>query len=143
MNGFDPDITSGFGRDPDKGNTIELIDMIFALSNVRLVKEIVQNNIAQIEQLGGISKGQTEGLRSMIMQKQRALFADLTGVETHLQDIVNVSSLSGVEKVKALNKISFTPEQSRALITAVSFAINHMAKFVPGYIGSGLPESMI
>jgi hypothetical protein len=60
---------------------IELIDVVFALSNVRLVKEIVQDNLRQLDQLNAVGKGQTEGLKSMILQKQQQALKDLNGVE--------------------------------------------------------------
>jgi len=122
---------------------IELIDIIFAFSNVRLVRELVQDQIRQLEEMGG-SKGQTEGLREMIMVKQKTLYTNLSEVEKLLEGIIDMNITSGARMVGTRN-IQLNAEQSRAMISAIVFAINHMAKFVPGSnVGSGgLPESMI
>lgn len=108
---------------------IELIDVVFALSNIRLVKEIVQDNLRQLSELDKMGKGQTEGLKMMIVQKQEQAFKDLDGVEKTLDRIVeeSIAQAGGA----AQRDVSLGPEQSRALITALSFAIAHLMKFMP------------
>jgi hypothetical protein len=112
---------------------IEMIDLIFALSNVRLVKEIVKENLKQMEDLTSASKGQTEGLRNMILQKQHQALDDLTGVETVLGDIAKESKTEPGERPQ--RNISLGPDHSKALIYALSFAIGHLARFIPGQPG--------
>ncbi len=110
---------------------IELIDVVFALSNIRLVKEIVQDNLRQLDQLDrmGMSKGQTEGLKAMIMEKQKQAYADLEKVEQTLNAIVEESvAPAGVPPQR---DVSLGADQSRALITALAFAISHLMKFMP------------
>lgn len=123
-------------------NNIELIDVIFAFSNIKLVRELVQDNIRQLNE-ADISKGQTEGLKAIIIQKQRSLYDSLTEVEKMLESIIdaNVSPQNGPAGVR---NIKLNPAQSQAFVGAIVFAINHMAKFVPGpgLGGSGLPESI-
>ena len=110
---------------------IELIDVVFALSNIRLVKEIVQGNLRQLDQLDrmGMGKGQTEGLKAMIVQKQKQAYDDLEKVEQTLNTIVEESVAPA--GVKPQRDVSLGPDQSQALITALSFAISHLMKFMP------------
>ena len=108
---------------------VELIDVVFALSNIRLVKEIVQDNLRQLSELDHAGKGQTEGLKAMIVQKQQHSFQDLVGVEKTLNLIVEESIAR--QSVAMQSDISLGPEQSRALVTALSFAIGHLMKFMP------------
>lgn len=116
---------------------IELIDVIFALSNIRLVKEIVQDNMKQLSELDRVGKGQSEGLKAMIVQKQQQAYDDLNGVETTLNGIIEESiARAGGGQAR---DISLGPEQSRALVTALSFAIGHLMKFMPQQ-GSGPGE---
>lgn len=123
---------------------IELIDVIFAFSNVKLVRELVQDHIRQLEEMGDVSKGQTVGLGKMILEKQRALYANLSDVEKLLENIIDVN-ITPEARAAGMRSIQLNAEQSQAMIGAIVFAINHMAKFVPGANmgGSGLPESMI
>jgi uncharacterized membrane protein YdfJ with MMPL/SSD domain len=123
---------------------IELIDVIFAYSNVKLVRELVQDQIKQLEEMDGVSKGQAEGLKGMIMAKQKALHANLSEVEKLLEDLIDVNSTREA-RMAGMRNIQMNAEQSQALVSAVVFAINHMAKFIPGSNtgGSGLPESMV
>jgi hypothetical protein len=123
---------------------IELIDIVFAFSNVKLVRELVEDQIRQIEEMDGASKGQAEGLRNMIMSKQKTLHANLIEVEKMLEDAIDVNTAMGA-RMAGMRNIQMNSEQSQAMISAIVFAINHMAKFVPGSSprGSGLPESMI
>jgi hypothetical protein len=122
---------------------IELIDVVFALSNVKLVKEIVQDNLRQLDQLNVMGKGQTEGLKSMILQKQQQALKDLNGVENVLNGIVELSL--NPEKTAARQDVSLGPEHSKALIYAISFAISHLMKFMPqpGIGGGEIPGSII
>jgi hypothetical protein len=121
-----PDIPAGFSP---ASAPIELIDIVFALSNIRLVKEIVQDNLRQLSQLDRVGKGQTEGLKAMIVQKQEQAYKDLDNVEKTLSRIVeeNITQVGHASQ----QDISLGPEQSRALIGALSFAIGHLMKFMP------------
>ncbi len=123
---------------------IELIDVVFAYSNVKLVRELVQDQIKQMDEMDRFSKGQAEGLKGMIMSKQKMLLANLSEVEKMLEDLLDVNANVGARRA-GMRNIQLSSEQSRAMIGAIVFAINHMAKFVPGSnMGSGgLPESMI
>lgn len=123
---------------------IELIDVIFAFSNVKLVRELVQDHIRQLEEHGDENKGQTVGLGKMILAKQRAIYANLSDVEKLLENIIDVN-ITPEARTAGVHSIQLNAEQSQAMIGAIVFAINHMAKFVPGANmgGSGLPESMI
>ncbi len=122
---------------------VELIDVVFVFSNVKLVRELVQDHIRQLEEMGDVSKGQTEGMREMIMAKQKSLHASLSEVEELLERITDVS-VTPQARAAGLSNIQLNSEQSRAMIGAIVFAINHMAKFVPGGgIGGGLPESIL
>lgn len=123
---------------------IELIDVVFVFSNVKLVRELVQDHIRQLEELARVSKGQTEGLREKILEKQRALHADLSEVEALLEGIIDVSATPEA-RASRMHSIRLNGGQSKAMLGAIVFAINHMAKFVPGAITGdiGLPESMI
>jgi hypothetical protein len=130
---------------------IELIDIVFAFSNVKLVRELVEDQIRQIDEMGGASKGgggaskgQSEGLKDMIMAKQKTLRANLLEVEKMLEDVIDVNTTVGA-RMAGMRNIQMNSEQSQAMISAIVFAINHMAKFIPGSNmgGSGLPESMI
>ena len=136
-----------FGADMVQGghNGIELIDIFFALSNVKLVREIVQDNIRQLEAMNEISKGQNEGLKNMIMQKQRMLHGSLSDVEKMLQSIIEVNTAPSAKMAGSKN-LQLNTDQSQALVGAIVFAINHMSKFVPGADmanSGGLPQSMI
>ncbi len=135
-----------FGADMVQGghDGIELIDVIFAFSNVKLVREIVQDNIRQLEEMNEISKGQNEGLKNMIMQKQRMLHGSLSEVEKTLESIIDMN-ITPQAKMTGLKNLKLNTDQSQALVGAIVFAINHMSKFVPGAdMGSGgLPQSII
>ena len=135
------DIGAGMPQGGRRG--IELIDILFAFSNIRLVREIIEDNIKQL-QTADISKGQTEGLKNMILQKQETLLKDLGNVENLLGTIINNYMSPGVN-VRSMGEVNLNPNESRAFVSAVLFSINHMAKFVPtaGGGGTGLPESMI
>ena len=126
-------------------NGIEIIDIVFAFSNVRLVRELVEDNLKQLE-AADVSKGQTEGLKDMIIQKQRSMLKDLGSVEAMLESVINTHTSPGLN-VRELGKVQLNPEQSRAFVSAIVFSINHMAKFIPaaavGGGSTGLPESMI
>jgi hypothetical protein len=129
-----PDIPSGAASPASA--PIELIDVVFALSNIRLVKQIIQDNLKQLSELDQVSKGQTEGLKAMIVQKQEQAFNDLDSVEKTLNSIIEESiAQSGQASQK---DVSLGPEQSRALISALSFAISHLMKFMPQQ-GPGTP----
>jgi hypothetical protein len=121
---------------------IELIDVVFALSNIRLVKEIVQDNLRQLSELDRMGKGQTEGLKAMIFQKQEMALKDLANVETTLNRIVE-DSIAQSSGQAPHRDVSLGPEQSRALISALSFAISHLMKFMPQPAGGELPGTMI
>ncbi len=123
---------------------IELIDIIFALSNVKLVRGLVQDQVRQLEEISGMSKGQNEGMRGMIISKQKSLLSNLLEVEKTLEGIVSASNPIGA-RTAGMSDVQLNAEQSRAMVSAIVFAINHMAKFVPGsgMSGSGLPESII
>ncbi|MGA9141780.1 MAG: hypothetical protein WBZ29_16260 [Methanocella sp.] len=137
-----------FGPEMPPGGTpasapIELIDVVFALSNIRLVKEIVQDNLVQLDRLNAVGKGQTEGLKSMIVQKQQQALKDLNGVENALNGIVETSM--NPEKAGVQQDVSLGPEHSRALIYALTFAITHLMKFMPqpGAGGGEIPGTII
>jgi hypothetical protein len=121
-----PDIPAGFSP---ASAPIELIDVVFALSNIRLVKEIVQDNLRQLSELDRSAKGQTEGLKMMIVQKQEQAYKDLDKVENTLNHIVEESIAQAGQASQ--RDVSLGPEQSRALIGALSFAIGHLMKFMP------------
>jgi hypothetical protein len=124
-------------------NGIELIDVVFAFSNVRLVRELVQDHIRQLEAYGDIGKGQTEGLRGMMIAKQKALFNSLSEVEKMLEGIID-TNISPQPRMAVMSNIQLSPEQSQAMVSAIVFAIAHISKFVPNAgTGSGLPESII
>jgi hypothetical protein len=121
---------------------IELIDIVFALSNVKLVKEIVQDNLRQLEELKAIGKGQTEGLKAMIVQKQTQALSDLNGVEKVLNGIVEQSL--NPQKAQIQRDVSLGPEHSKALIYALTFAISHLMKFMPQQgAGGQMPGTII
>ncbi len=123
-------------------DNIELIDVVFAFSNVKLVRELVQDHIRQLEEMDTVSKGQTEGMREMIMTKQKSLYASLSEVEALLESIID-TSITPQARSAGVKNIQLNSEQSRAMVGAIVFAINHMAKFLPGAgIGGGLPESI-
>jgi hypothetical protein len=121
---------------------IELIDIVFAFSNVKLVRELVQDQIRQLEEMG-VNKGQVEGLRGMILAKQKSLYANLTEVEKLLEDLIDVNASNGA-RMAGMRNIQLNAEQSQAMVSAIAFAISHMSKFIPGsdMRSSGLPESM-
>jgi hypothetical protein len=121
-----PDIPSGASP---ASAPIEMIDVVFALSNIRLVKEIIRDNLRQLSELDKVSKGQTEGLKSMIVEKQQQAFNDLDNVEKVLSRIVEANLAQPGQAQQ--RDVSLGPEQSRALITALSFAISHLMKFMP------------
>lgn len=124
-------------------DNIELIDVVFAFSNVKLVRELVQDHIRQLEEMDTVSKGQTEGMREMIMTKQKSLYASLSEVEALLESIID-ASITPQARSAGVKNIQLNSEQSRAMVGAIVFAINHMAKFLPGAgIGGGLPESIL
>lgn len=121
---------------------IELIDVVFVFSNVKLVRELVQDHIRQLEGLGDVSKGQTEGMREMIIGKQKSLYMSLSEVEKLLENIIDVS-ITPQARTAGMRNIQMNAEQSQAMAGAIVFAINHMAKFVPDTnIGGGLPGSI-
>ena len=129
---------------PGGEGRVELIDIIFAFSNVKLVRELVQDNIRQLEEMDMISKGQNEGLKQMIMQKQKMLYENLSKVEKTLETVIDVNITPQARAAGARN-VQLDPAQSKALAGAIVFAINHMVKFIPGAnMGpSGLPESIV
>ena len=135
-----------FGSEMGPGghNGIELIDVIFAFSNVKLVRELVQDNIRQLEGMNDISKGQNEGLKEMIMQKQRMLHESLSEVEKTLESIIDVN-IAPQAKLTGMKNLRLNTDQSQALVGAIVFAINHISKFVPGADmgSSSLPQSII
>lgn len=123
---------------------IELIDVVFALSNIRLVKEIVQDNLRQLSELDRVGKGQTEGLKAMIVQKQEQALRDLANVETTLNRIVEDSIAKTTQSAMTPQRdVSLGPEQSRALIGALSFAISHLMKFMPQPAGGEMPGTIV
>ncbi len=127
---------------PGGHDGIELIDIVFVFSNVKLVRELVQDQIRQIEAMGDVSKGQTEGLREMILEKQKTLYISLSEVEKLLENIID-ASITPQARTAGMRNIQLNTEQSKAMVGAIVFAINHMAKFVPGaQMGGGLPESL-
>ncbi len=121
---------------------IELIDVVFALSNIRLVKEIVQDNLRQLGELNAVGKGQTEGIKAMIVQKQEQALKDLNGVENILSGIVE-QTLHPVANGNQQD-VTLGPEHSKALVYAITFAISHLMKFMPrsGAEG-GIPGTII
>jgi hypothetical protein len=123
---------------------IELIDIIFAFSNVKLVRELVQDNIRQLEEMNSISKGQNEGIKQMIMAKQKVLYDNLSEVEKTLESVIDVN-IKPQAPVPIAGNVQLNTDQSKALVGAIVFAINHMVKFIPGANmgGSGLPESIV
>jgi hypothetical protein len=134
-----PDIPAGYSP---ASAPIELIDVVFALSNIRLVKEIVQDNLRQLSELNRVGKGQTEGLKMMIVQKQEQAYKDLDNVEKTLNRIVE-ESIAQVGHASQQD-VSLGPEQSRALIGALSFAIGHLMKFMPlPGAGSEIPGTIV
>ncbi len=121
---------------------VELIDVVFVFSNVKLVRELVQDHIRQLEAMGDVSKGQTEGMREMILAKQKSFYSSLSEVEALLERIIDTSITPQVRSA-GMHNIQLNSDQSKAMIGAIVFAINHMAKFVPGGgTGGGLPESI-
>ncbi len=120
---------------------IELIDVVFALSNIRLVKEIVQDNLRQLSDLDRVGKGQTEGIKAMIVQKQEQALNDLLNVEATLNTIVE-DSIARTSAPGPQRDVSLGPEQSRALIGALSFAISHLMKFMPQPAGGEMPGTI-
>ena len=137
------DLPFGAGGAPRRGGEasrnqttapVELIDIIFALSNISLVREIVQDNLIQIEELSKVSKGQTEGLRSLMLEKQKQVFTDLIDIEVLLKGILNENVASADHRPSHRN-FNLNTQQSKALIYALSFAINHLIKFIPGSVG--------
>ncbi len=134
-----PDVSPGIGS---ASAPIEMIDLVFALSNIRLVKEIVQDNLRQLSELDRSGKGQTEGLKAMIVQKQEQAYNNLDNVEKTLSLIVedSISVQSGQFHGK---DVSLDPEQSRALVGALSFAISHLMKFMPQPGGSEVPGTIV
>jgi hypothetical protein len=135
------DIGAGIPQGGRSG--IELIDIVFAFSNIRLVRELVEDNLKQLE-TADVSKGQTEGLKTMIVEKQRSLLKDLGDVENTLESIINAHTTPGVD-IRGMRNVQLNPDQSKAFVSAIVFSINHMAKFIPAATGGGggLPESMI
>lgn len=133
-----PDIPAGVA--PSSAQ-IELIDVIFALSNIRLVKEIVEDNLRQLSKLDRAGKGQTEGLKAMIAQKQEQALKDLINVEATLNRIVEDSITHAGTAYR--QDVSLGPEQSRALIGALSFAISHLMKFMPHPAGGEMPGTIV
>ncbi|OPY29861.1 MAG: hypothetical protein A4E28_00643 [Methanocella sp. PtaU1.Bin125] len=147
MSGTDIPGAPGFQNIPGGASPasapIELIDVVFALSNIRLVREIVQDNLRQLDELNVMGKGQTEGLKAMIVQKQQQALRDLDGVEGVLNGIVEASLKP--ERTGAQQDISLGPEHSKALIYAITFAISHLMKFMPqpGTAGPEIPGSIV
>jgi len=131
----------GEGIVPGGRNKVEIIDVIFAFSNVKLVREIVQDNIKQLNEMNEVGKGQTEGLKNAIMQKQMGLYTSLSDVEKILEGIID--NITPQARIVGSRDIQLDPGQSQALAGAILFAINHMIKFIPGAdLGNGLPQSM-
>ena len=121
---------------------VELIDVVFVFSNVKLVRELVQDHIRQLEAMGDVSKGQTEGLREMMIEKQKTLYVSLSEVEKLLESIIDVS-ITPQARTVSMRNIQLNAEQSKAMVGAIIFAINHMAKFVPGgNVGGGVPKAL-
>lgn len=124
-------------------NGIELIDIVFAFSNVKLVRELVEDNLKQLE-AADVSKGQTEGMKALIVQKQRNMLQNLSDVETTLESIIDAHTTPGVD-VREMRHVKLNPDQSKAFMSAIVFSISHMTKFIQGPPAgsSGLPESML
>lgn len=120
---------------------IEMIDIVFALSNIKLVREIVQDNLKQVEDLAKVGKGQTEGLRSMIMEKQKNALKDIGGVEKVLNEIVE--GAIAPQRNAPNRNVSLSPEHSQALIYGLSFAIGHLMKFMPVQGGGEMPGTIV
>ncbi|HTY89759.1 MAG TPA: hypothetical protein VMC84_01140 [Methanocella sp.] len=119
---------------------VELIDIVFVYSNVRLVRELVQDHIRQLEEMADVSKGQTEGLRGMILEKQKTMYESLSEVEKLLESIID-ASITPQARTAGMRNIQLNAGQSQAMVGAIVFAINHMAKFVPqNNFSGGLPE---
>jgi hypothetical protein len=108
---------------------------------VKLVRELVEDQIRQLDDLSGSTKGQSEGIRGMIMSKQKTLLANLSDVEKMLEGVIDAGTAMSTQTPGTRN-VQLNQEQTQAMVGAIVFAINHMAKFVPGS-GMGLPESMI
>ena len=89
---------------PGRNNGIEIIDIVFAFSNVKLVRELVEDNLKQLEN-ADVSKGQTEGLKDMIVQKQRSMLKDLGSVGALLESIINTHMGPGVN-VRDMGKVN-------------------------------------
>jgi hypothetical protein len=146
------DLPFGDGGAPGSGGAdsrnrttapVELIDIIFALSNISLVREIVQENLIQIEELSKVSKGQTEGLRLLIVEKQKQVFTDLIDIEHLLNGILN-DNVAPAHHRPSHRDFNLDTQQSKALVYALSFAINHLIKFIPGVAGgSSVPGVII
>ena len=115
---------------------VEMIDIVFALSNVSLVREIVQENLNQLEGLRAVGKGQNEGLHAMIMDKQKQVYADLTDVEQTFKVIVDQSATTA-QQHQIRRNFNLNEKQSKALVYAISFSVSHLLKFIPGAGGSG------
>jgi hypothetical protein len=126
-----PDIPSGFSP---ASAPIELIDVVFALSNIRLVKEIVQDNLKQLSDLDKVSKRQTEGIKMMIVQKQEQAYRDLDNVEKTPNRIVE-DSLAQAGQARQRD-VSLGPEQSRALIGALSLTIRPPDEVHAGHLAA-------
>ena len=121
---------------------VEMIDIIFAISNIRLVREIVRDNMQQLDDLSKVGKGQTEGLRNMIMERHKQVFADLNDVELVLNNLMEKEKNSTAHIMN--RNVSLNAQQSRVLVYALSFAINHLLRFIPGSsTGVQLPGSII
>ena len=121
---------------------VELIDIIFALSNISLVREIVQENMNQLEDLRKVGKGQNEGLHAMIMDKQKQVHADLTEIEQTFKIIIDQSALS-VQQHQVRRNFNLNEKQSKALIYAISFSVSHLLKFIPGAGGGSQVPGVI
>lgn len=137
--------TFGGGGMAGGGSTtapVELIDIVFALSNISLVREIVQENITQLEELRRVGKGQTEGLHAMIMDKQKQVFADLTDIEQTFKVIIDQSAIP-VPQRQIRRNFNLSAHQSKALIYALSFSVSHLLKFIPGAAGGSQVPGVI
>jgi hypothetical protein len=121
---------------------IELIDVIFAFSNVKLVKGLVMDHIRQIEAMDALGKGQTEGLKQMILAKQKTFHANLSAVERTLEGIIDANAAPQARTV-GIQDIDLNTEQVQAMVNALLFAMGHMARFVPEMSASGLPGTII
>jgi hypothetical protein len=94
--------------------------------------------------MNSISKGQNEGIKQMIMAKQKVLYDNLSEVEKTLESVIDVNIKPQAQTSLAGN-VQLNTDQSKALVGAIVFAINHMVKFIPGANmgGSGMPESIV